>query len=82
MEVAGKPLLEHVILKLKHQGFQHIVVNVHHFGKMIIDFLRVSDNFGLDIRVIYLAVELTNIFKGVLGHILIKKGTWINNMVG
>lgn len=51
VEVAGKPLLEHVILKLKHQGFQHIVVNVHHFGKMIIDFLRVSDNFGLDIRV-------------------------------
>lgn len=51
VEVAGRPLLEHVILKLKQQGFRHIVVNVHHFGQMILDFLRVNDNFGMDIRV-------------------------------
>lgn len=51
VEVTGRPLLEHVILKLKRQGFQHLVVNVHHFGQMILDFLRVNDNFGLDIRV-------------------------------
>jgi len=51
VEVAGRPLLEHVIRKLKRQGFQHLVVNVHHFGEQIIDFLRRNDNFGLDIRV-------------------------------
>ena len=51
VEVAGRPLLEHVILKLREQGFSHIVVNVHHFGEQIIDFLQANHNFGLDIRV-------------------------------
>lgn len=51
VEVAGRPLLEHIILKLKKQGFTHIVVNVHHFGEQIIDFLSKNNNFGLDIRV-------------------------------
>ncbi len=51
VEVAGRPLLEHIILKLKNQGFEHIVVNVHHFGQQIIDFLRQNNNFGLDIKV-------------------------------
>lgn len=51
VEVEGKTLLEHNILKLKAAGFEHIVVNVHHFGEQIISFLQAHDNFGLDIRV-------------------------------
>ena len=51
VEVNGRPLLEHNILKLKAAGFNHIVVNVHHFGEQIIDFLVANANFGLDIRV-------------------------------
>lgn len=51
IEVEGKTLLEHNILKLKDAGFDHIVVNVHHFGEQIIDFLKANDNFGIDIRV-------------------------------
>ena len=51
VEVAGRPLLEHVILKLKRQGFNRIVVNVHHFGEQIIEFLRAQDNYGIDILV-------------------------------
>lgn len=49
--VAGQPLLWHVIMKLKGAGFERIVVNVHHFADQIIDYLRASDNFGLDIRI-------------------------------
>lgn len=51
VEVAGKTLLEHNILRLKEAGFEHIVVNIHHFGEQIIDFLAAKDNFGIDIRV-------------------------------
>lgn len=47
----GKPMLEHVILKLKAAGFQHIIINVHHLGEQIIDFLTANDNFGLDIQI-------------------------------
>lgn len=40
VEVGGKPLLEHVILKMKAAGVKRIVVNVHHFADMIKDFLK------------------------------------------
>lgn len=49
--IAGKPLLEHVILKLKSAGFEEIIVNVHHFPDQIIDFLKVNNNFGIRIEV-------------------------------
>jgi len=45
--VAGKPMLEHVIGKLKSAGFDEIVINVHHFAHQIIDFLKAKDNFGI-----------------------------------
>ena len=48
--VAGKPLLAHVIGKLRGEGFEHIVVNVHHFSNQIVEYLRQHD-FGVDIRV-------------------------------
>lgn len=51
VKVEGKSLLEHNILKLKDSGFDHIVVNIHHFGDQIIDFLREKNNFGIDIKV-------------------------------
>ena len=51
VEVNGKPLLEHNIMKLKEAGFDRIVVNIHHFGEQIIEFLKSHDNFGIDIRV-------------------------------
>jgi len=49
--IAGKPLLEHVILKLKSAGFDEIIVNVHHFPDQIIDFLKANNNFGIRIEV-------------------------------
>ena len=51
VEVAGKTLLEHNILRLKEAGADHLVVNVHHFGEQIIDFLGAHQNFGIDIQV-------------------------------
>jgi NDP-sugar pyrophosphorylase family protein len=49
--IAGKPLLEHVILKLKAAGFNEIMVNVHHFPEQIIDFLKSMNNFDVRIEV-------------------------------
>ena len=49
--VGGRPLLWHVIMKLKSAGYEQIVVNVHHFAQQIIDYLQANDNFGLDIRI-------------------------------
>lgn len=37
VEVCGRPLIDHVIQRLTVAGFERIVVNVHHFAKMIIE---------------------------------------------
>ena len=39
VELNGKPLLQHCIENLIANGFYHIVINVHHFGEQIIDFI-------------------------------------------
>jgi len=51
VEINGHTLLETVIAKLKTAGFERLVVNVHHFSAMIIDYLKANNNFGIDIRV-------------------------------
>lgn len=51
IEVNGVPLLELQILRLKALGFTEIVVSVHHFADMIIEFLAAHQNFGLTIHV-------------------------------
>ncbi len=48
--ICGQPLLYHVIDKLVKAGYDHIVVNVHHFPDQIIDFLKAHD-FGVRIDV-------------------------------
>ena len=49
--IAGKPLLEHVIFKLKASGFDEILINVHHFPDQIIDFIRANNAFGIRIEI-------------------------------
>ena len=51
VKVGGFALLEHNIRKLRDAGFERIVVNIHHFGEQIIDFLNEHDNFGIDIHI-------------------------------
>jgi len=50
LEWNGVPMLEHVILKLKKYGFTQIIINVHHFSEMIIDFVKQKDQFGIRIE--------------------------------
>ena len=49
--LAGKTLLQWQIERLKAAGITDIVVNVHHFPDMIINYLRENDNFGCRISV-------------------------------
>jgi NDP-sugar pyrophosphorylase family protein len=49
--VGGVPMLEHIILKIKAAGFTHIVINIHHLGEQIIEFLAAKNNFGLTIDI-------------------------------
>ena len=49
--LAGKTLLQWQIERLKAAGITDIVVNVHHFPDLIINYLRDNDNFGCRIAV-------------------------------
>ena len=49
--VHGQTLLEYQIRKLQSAGINDIIVNVHHFPDMIIDYLRENNNFGSNISI-------------------------------
>ena len=49
--LAGKTLLQWQIEKLKLAGITDIVVNVHHFPDMIINYLKENNYFGCNIQV-------------------------------
>ena len=49
--LAGKTLLQWQIERLKSAGITDIVVNVHHFPDMIINYLHENDNFGCNILI-------------------------------
>ncbi len=50
VDIGGKPLLQHVLEKLKREGISEIVVNVHHFSNLVIDYLNRND-FGVKVQV-------------------------------
>ena len=50
VRVGGKPLLWHVLMKLRAAGIERIVINVHHFAQQIVDYIGANQSFGLDIR--------------------------------
>ena len=48
--VGGKPLLQHVIEKLRDAGFDEIIINIHHFGEQIIEFVTSENKFNIRIE--------------------------------
>jgi NDP-sugar pyrophosphorylase family protein len=51
VEVAGRTLLEISLTRLRDFGIREVIINVHHFGDMIEDFLKTNNNFGLQIEI-------------------------------
>ena len=51
VEVGGVAMLERVINRLKAHGITEIVINIHHFGEKIIDFVKENNNFGINIYI-------------------------------
>ena len=51
IKINGRTLLELQIKKLKAEGFDEIIINVHHFAEQIIEFLKVNNKFGCKIDI-------------------------------
>jgi NDP-sugar pyrophosphorylase family protein len=51
VEVAGRTMLEIALARLRAAGVREVIVNLHHFAGMILEYLKANDNFGLRIEV-------------------------------
>ncbi|MFH1936765.1 MAG: nucleotidyltransferase family protein, partial [Bacteroidota bacterium] len=71
--VDGKPLLQQALEHVKRYGIGDVIINVHHFPGLIVDFLRGHDNFGLEITISDESDELLETGGGV------KKASWFFN---
>ncbi len=65
VEIQGKTLLEICINKLKKDGFNDIIINVHHFAEQIINFINNND-FGINIEISDERDELLDTGGGIL----------------
>lgn len=70
IEVGGKTLLEHNLLKLKSEGFTSVIINAHHYAEQIVDFLAANNNFGLDIQI---SLEMDHLLETGGG---LQKASW------
>lgn len=51
VEYHGKTLLQIAVENLSSYGFNDIIINVHHYAEMIIEYLERNKNFGADIYI-------------------------------
>lgn len=51
VEVAGRTLLEITLRRLASFGIRDVIVNVHHFADMVVDYLKKNGNFGICVEI-------------------------------
>jgi NDP-sugar pyrophosphorylase family protein len=51
VEVAGRTLLELTLMRLRSFGIRDVIINVHHFADVVVDYLREHDDFGMEIAI-------------------------------
>ena len=51
VEVAGRTMLEITLSRLRAFDVRDVIINVHHFADMILEYLKANDNFGMRIEV-------------------------------
>lgn len=66
VEINGRPLIDHVIVKLIKQGCEEFIVNIHHYGDQIIDFLKTNKFYNKRIEISDEREELLDTGGGLL----------------
>ncbi len=51
VEVAGRTLLEITLSRLREFGVRQVIINVHHFADLIVDYLEANKYFGMHIEI-------------------------------
>ena len=53
IKIKNKPILEHIINKLKSQGFNNVTISVRYLAKTIKNFFKNGKNFGVNINYLH-----------------------------
>jgi NDP-sugar pyrophosphorylase family protein len=51
VEINGRTFLEITLSRLRSFGVREVIINVHHFADMVVEYLKKNDNFGMRIVV-------------------------------
>jgi NDP-sugar pyrophosphorylase family protein len=51
VEINGRSLLEITLARLRNFGISEVIVNVHHFAEMVVDYLKANRDFGMRIEI-------------------------------
>ena len=51
--IGDKPILEHIIINAKAQGFMKFVISLHYLGELIIDYFGDGSNLGVSISYLH-----------------------------
>ena len=50
LPIAGKPVLEHIIVKANSEGFDNFILTINYLGHMIKDFFGNGSKWGVKIK--------------------------------
>src|SRR5690242_18310203 len=51
VEVGNRTMLEIALSRLREFGIREVIINVHHFARMVLEYLEANHNFGMHIEV-------------------------------
>lgn len=51
VQIAGRTLLEITLARLRAVGVTDVIINVHHFADLIVEYLNANHNFGMRIEI-------------------------------
>ncbi len=51
VEIGGRSLLELTLTRLASFGVRDVIINVHHFADLVIQYLKANNNFGLQVEI-------------------------------
>ena len=51
VEVAGRTLLDITLSRLREFGIRDVIINVHHFPDLVVEYLKANNNFGMHIEI-------------------------------
>ena len=51
VEIDGRTLLEIALSRLRSFGISEVIVNLHHFAELVVEYLKANNNFGMRIEI-------------------------------